>query len=176
MTPFLTPDPKPGTQDPWLLPQKKSWPAQLCGHQHYWPMWVGERERESNWPLFWVMWTHQQRNCLQFAPAQWERTHPFSCAPKNSAALPQKPPQMGPGAQQSHCQKKESKRKFKAKKSLLHSSKPKGRSRNQFSLALPLCWESLLLLWPQSIKLFGLGNQWWELAPKMGYNQCHLHP
>ncbi len=47
MTPLLTPDPKPGTQDPWLLPQKTNWPAQLCSHWHYWPCgWGRETQRE----------------------------------------------------------------------------------------------------------------------------------
>jgi hypothetical protein len=46
------------------------------------------------------------------SPAQWERTHPFFLCSKNSAAPPQKPPQLGPSAQQSHCHKKRKQKKI----------------------------------------------------------------
>jgi len=142
MTPLLTPDPKPGTQHPWLLPQKKSWPAQLCGHRHCWPMWVGERERErEQLTTFWEMWTHLQRNCLQFAPAQWERTHPFSVLQKFRQPGLRNLHNWGPALSSHTVKKKKAKENLRRESHYWTAQSPKGEAEINFLLPY-LCAEN----------------------------------
>ncbi len=101
----------------------------------------GERKRESNWPPFWEMWTHQQRNCLQFAPAQWERTHPFSVLQKFRQPGLRNLHNWDPVLSSHTVKKKKAKENLRDKSHYCTAQSPKGEAEINFLLPY-LCAEN----------------------------------